>query len=504
MNILSIPILLFIPFIISILLMSPMFTSNEVVVRRFTKSVCIFHFIYTVLMLFFFDASNPYSTEIHFFGIDWVQTLGIKFLLQIDTISMILCTLTSFVFLMAAISSKFNIRKNHKFYYSMLFLLEFAVLGIFTASDMFLFFLFWELEMFPAYFLIGGKWGKCSLTVNDISEFDNENSAKKSAIKFILFTFFGSMFMLLGILLLHYYNYAANGVLSSSFADITDITIPNGIQLLIAACLLIGFGVKLPIIPLHTWLPDAHTNAPTPVSMVLAGILLKTGAYGIYRFNYEMLPLSFKIIAPILAVLALINIIYTAFVSYAQTDIKRIIAYSSISNMGLVLLGLCAINQIGLSASVFHMVSHGLITCGLFMIAGIVYLRFKDRNINSLQGVASVMPRLFGFAVLIVLASIGVPLFAPFISEILTIIGAMNSEISVVIRFAALFSLPLLILSSCYMLKFLHKGFYGEVNEKYLKVNDLSVHEFIVLASVLGGLIIFGLFPDVILGFIGN
>ena len=504
MNFLSIPILLFIPLIISILLISPLFTSNEVVVRRFTKSVCVFHFIYTALMLFFFNPANPYFTEIHFFGMDWIQTLGIKFILKIDPISMILCTLTSFVFLMAAISSKFNIRKNHKFYYSMLLLLEFAVLGIFTAGDMFLFFLFWELEMFPAYFLIGGKWGKCSLSVNDISEFDDGNEAKKSATKFILFTFFGSMFMLLGILLLHYYNYATNGILSANFADITDITIPQSIQILVAVCLLIGFGVKLPIIPLHTWLPDAHTNAPTPISMVLAGIMLKTGAYGIYRFNYEVLPQSFKIVAPILAILALINIIYTAFVSYAQTDIKRIVAYSSISNMGLVLLGLCAINQIGLSASVFHMVSHGLVTCGLFMIAGIVYLRFKDRNIDTLQGVASVMPRLFGFAVLIVLASIGVPLFAPFISEILTIIGAMNSDISAIIKFAALFSLPLLILSSCYMLKFLHKSFFSEVKEEYLKVNDLSIHEFVVLASILGGLVIFGLFPDIILSLIGG
>ena len=501
MDILSIPILLFIPFLVSILLMSPLFTSNEVVVRRFTKSICIFHFIYTVLLLFFFDKANPYMTELNFFGMDWVQTLGIKFVLKSDAISMILCTLTSFIFLMAAISSKFNIRKNHKFYYSMLFLLEFAILGIFTSADMFLFFLFWELEMFPAYFLIGGSWGS---KLNYDSKYNDEEEAKKSAIKFILFTFFGSMFMLLGILLLHYYNYAANGILSASYADITDMTIPRGIQLLIAACLLVGFGVKLPIFPLHTWLPDAHTNAPTPISMILAGILLKTGAYGIFRFNYEILPQSFKIIAPILAVLALINIIYTAFVSYAQTDIKRIVAYSSISNMGLILLGLCAINKIGLSASIFHMVSHGLVTCGLFMITGIVYLRFKDRNINSLQGVATVMPRLFGFAILIVLASIGVPLFAPFISEILTIIGAMNSDISLIIKIAALFSLPLLILSSCYMLKFLHKSFFGEVREEYLKVNDLSVHEFIVLASILGGLVIFGLFPDVILGFIGG
>ena len=496
MNILlSIPFLIFLPLAVSILLISPLFTSNEVVIRRFSKSVFGFHFLYTILMLIFFNPASPYIVDINLFGMDWIQSLGIKFSLKIDAISMILTLLTSFVFLMASISSKFNIRKNHKFYYSMLMLLESAILGIFTSNDMFLFFLFWELEMVPAYFLIGTKFQE---------NYEYQEEAKKSAIKFILFTFFGSMFMLLGILLLHYYNFLSNGILTASFGSITASTIPMGIQILIAICLLIGFGVKLPIIPLHTWLPDAHTNAPTPVSMILAGILLKTGGYGIYRFNYEMLPQSFKIIAPILAILALINIIYTAFVSYAQTDIKRIIAYSSISNMGLILLGLCAINKIGLSASVFHMVSHGLVTCGLFMIAGIVYLRFKDRNINTLQGVATVMPRLFGFSVLIVLASIGVPLFAPFVSEILTIIGAMTSDISTVIRFSALFSLPLLILSSCYMLKFLHKGFFGEIREEYLKINDLSVHEFVVLGSILCGLIIFGLFPDTILGLIGG
>ncbi len=492
MNILlSIPFLVFLPLLMSILILSPLFTSNEVIVRRFSKSVFGFHFLYVLVMLAFFNPATPYAVDINVFGLDWIQSLGVKFALRVDTISMILVTLTSFVFFLASVSSKFNIRKNHKFYYSMLLLLESAILGIFTANDMFLFFLFWELEMIPAYFLIGG---------NFMENHTNNDEAKKSAIKFILFTFFGSMFMLLGILLIHYYNFVSNGILSAAFADITDSTIPVKIQLLIAICLLIGFGVKLPVIPLHTWLPDAHTNAPTPVSMILAGILLKTGAYGIYRFNYEMLPQSFKIIAPVLAILALINIIYTAFVCYAQTDIKRIVAYSSISNMGLILLGLCAINRTGLTASVFHMVSHGLVTCGLFMIAGIVYLRFKDRNINTLQGVAAVMPRLYGFAVLIVLASIGLPLFAPFISEILTVIGAMNSDISVFIRFAALFSLPLLILSSCYMLKFLHRSFFGEVKEEYLKVNDLSVHEFLVLASILCGLIIFGLYPNAIIG----
>ena len=217
----------------------------------------------------------------------------------------------------------------------MLMLLMSAILGIFTAGDMFVFFLFWELELIPAYFLIGGKWGV------------NENPmAQSSAIKFVLFTFLGSMVMLLGILLLHYYNFISNGILSAVFSDINSSSIPDYIQNLISICLLIGFGVKLPIIPLHTWLPDAHTNAPTPVSMILAGILLKTGAYGIYRFNYQTLEDAFITIAPILAVFALVNIIYTAFVAYAQTDIKRIVAYSSISNMGLVLLGLCAINPV--------------------------------------------------------------------------------------------------------------------------------------------------------------
>lgn len=492
MNIfLSIPFLIFMPLVVSMFLISPLFTRNEIVVRRFSKSVFGFHFLYTILMLIFFDPANPYVNQIHFFGLDWIQSIGVKFIFKLDNISMILTALTSFVFLLASFASKFNIRTNHKFYYSMLMLLMSAILGIFTAGDMFVFFLFWELELIPAYFLIGGKWGV------------NENPmAQSSAIKFVLFTFLGSMVMLLGILLLHYYNFISNGILSAVFSDINSSSIPDYIQNLISICLLIGFGVKLPIIPLHTWLPDAHTNAPTPVSMILAGILLKTGAYGIYRFNYQTLEDAFITIAPILAVFALVNIIYTAFVAYAQTDIKRIVAYSSISNMGLVLLGLCAINQIGLSASVFHMVAHALVTCGLFMIAGIVYLRCKNRDINTLSGIAVVMPRLFGFAVVIVLASIGIPAFAPFISEILTMIGALNADFSDVLKLVSVFSLPLLILSSCYMLKFLHKGFFGELPETYEKVNDITVHEFIVLASILAGLVIFGLFPQTILGMI--
>lgn len=494
---LSIPILIFLPMIASFFIMSPIFANNERSIRRFAKGIFAIHFAYSVLMLALFDSANPYISQINFFGFDWIQALGIKFEFKIDNIGIILTTLTSFIFLIASIASKINIRVNHKFYYSMLLLLMSAILGIFSTNDMFVFFLFWELELIPAYFLIGGKWDA------KYNETD-ENNSKKSAIKFVLFTFLGSMFMLLGILLIHYYNYASTGTLTANFENILDSSIPYGIQMMSAILLLIGFGVKLPIIPLHTWLPDAHTNAPTPVSIILAGILLKTGAYGIYRFNYQMLSETFQIIAPILAVLALINIIYTAFVAYAQTDIKRIVAYSSISNMGLILLGLCAYNQIGLSASVFHMVAHALITAGLFMICGIVYLRCKTRNINILGGIANNMPRLFGFATLIILASIGIPVFAPFVSEILTIISALTSELSGILKLCAVFSLPLLILSSCYMLKFLHKSFFGEQQEVFEKINDISVHEFVVLASIVAGLIIFGLYPNAILNLVGG
>ena len=493
MNILiSIPFLVFFPMIASFFIMSPFFINNEISVRRFTKGFCGFHLLYSLFILAMFNPASPFAGKLSFFGLDWIQSLGVQFGFRIDGVSMVLVLLTSLIFFLAAISSKMSIRKNHKFYYSMLLLLMSAVLGIFTANNMFVFFMFWELELIPAYFLIGGDFS-----------FEENPDAKKSAIKFVLFTFLGSMVMLMGILLLHYYNYITAQVLTDSFDNIFTERIPFALQLAISWCFIIGFGVKLPIIPLHTWLPDAHTNAPTPISMILAGVMLKTGAYGIYRFNYQIMGEVFKFIVPVIAVLALINIIYTAFVAYSQTDIKRIVAYSSISNMGLILLGLCSYNKIGVSASVFHMIAHGLVTAGLFMICGIVYMRCKTRDINSLGGIASNMPRLFGFATLIVLASVGVPAFAPFIGEILTIIGAMFSELGGILKITAVCSLPLLIISSCYMLKFLHCGFMGSKQAVFEKINDITMHEFIVLASITAGLLLFGICPSVILNMVG-
>ena len=200
----SIPLLIFLPMLVSFFIMSPLFTHNEISIRRFTKGFCVFHFMYVIFLIAIFSPTNPYVVNLNFFGLDWIQSLGIKFSFKIDTVSMILTALTSFVFLLASMASKMHIRRNHKFYYSMLLLLMSATLGIFSANDMFVFFLFWELELIPAYFLIGGDFSS-----------EKSESAKKSAVKFVLFTFLGSMIMLLGILLLHFYNYITTGTLSA-------------------------------------------------------------------------------------------------------------------------------------------------------------------------------------------------------------------------------------------------------------------------------------------------
>jgi len=488
---LSLIILIFSPLVISGLLFSPFFKDNEVRIRRFSKGFASLHLIYTLLFLVFFNPLKDgisYYKEVTFFGSSWIEPLGLKFAFGLDGISLLMVLLTSFIILLALIASKSNIKVKHKFYYSLIFLLQTAILGVFCARDMFLFFMFWELELIPMYFLIG-QWG--------------DPKAKSSAMKFVLYTFFGSLFMLLGILLLHFYNFAIYGNMTADFANIVinSPDFPMPMQLLISILLLIGFAVKMPIVPLHTWLPDAHVDAPTPVSMILASVLLKMGAFGIIRFNMQILPEAFKLIVPVLVIFAIINIIYTAFIAYSQTDLKKIIAYSSISNMGIVLLGLCSLNLIGLSGAIFQMLAHGLISAGLFMVVGIIYLRTKTRDISELGGLGEVMPRLMGFGIILTMASVGLPLLMGFVGEFLVFLGGFNSAIDsyVPIKIYTLVALLILILSACYMLRFLHKTFFSTLLEKWKKLKDITIPEFVVLSVISLFVVFFGIFPMAIL-----
>lgn len=498
MNYLSLLLLIFSPLVAAGLLYSSFFKNNEVRIRRFAKGFATLHFIYSSMFLVFFNPLSDgisYYKELTFFGTSWIQPLGFKFSFGLDGISLLMVVLTSFIFLIALIASKSNIRGKHKFYYSLVFLLQTAVLGVFCARDMFLFFMFWELELIPMYFLIG-QWGggKC----------------KASAMKFVLYTFLGSLAMLLGILLLYFYNFATYGNLTADFSSISVSSpeFPIFMQIVISILLLIGFAVKMPIVPLHTWLPDAHTDAPTPISMILAAILLKMGAFGIIRFNMQLLPEAFKIITPVLVILAIINIIYAAFVAYAQTDLKKLVAYSSISNMGIVLLGFCSLNLIGFSGAVFQMIAHGIISAGLFMLVGVIYVRTKTREMLELGGLGHVMPRLMGFGIILSLASVGLPLLMGFVGEFLVFLGMFNSQINTIggeilsVRIYSMLALVILILSAAYILKLLHKTFFANIFERWEDVKDITNHEFVILFALTLVIAFFGIFPMAILDII--
>lgn len=487
MDYLSLPILIFSPLAAAVALYSGFFKNNEVRIRRFAKGFASLHFLYALTFLAFFNPINEnisFYTELKFFGLSWIQPMGLKFAFGLDAISLLMVILTSFVFLLALIASKSNIREKHKFYYSMILLLQTAVLGVFCARDMFLFFMFWEIELIPMYFLIW-QWGS--------------GKCKASAMKFVLYTFLGSLGMLLGILLLHFHNFATYGTMTADFSQImiNSPEFPMFMQVLISILLLIGFAVKIPIVPFHTWLPDAHTDAPTPVSMILAAILLKMGTFGIIRFNMQLLPEAFKLIAPILMILALINIIYTALIAYSQSDLKRIVAYSSISHMGIVILGLCSLNLMGFSGAVFQMLSHGLISAGLFMLVGIVYIRTKTREITEMGGFGHVMPKLTAFGIILSLAAVGMPLLAGFIGEFLVFVGSFNSNFGdfTPIRFYSIAAISILILGAAYILRLLHQTFFANIFEKWNGVKDITNHEFVVLFTLTMVIAFFGMFP---------
>ena len=483
MKYLSLNLLIFAPLIVPVLYLLPIFRGQEVVIRRFAKGFATLHFIYALCFWIFYNPTEPYFSELSFLGISGVPSLGVRSVFTLDGLSLVMVILTSFLVLLATIASKTCIRKRHKLYYGLIFLLETAILGVFTSCDMFVFFLFWELELIPMYFLIN-LWGT--------------GNSQKSAMKFLLYTFLGSMFMLVGILLLHYFNNTLNAQMTSLLTDIDIVDkLPMYVQILISILLMIGFFVKMPIIPLHTWLPNAHVDAPTPVSMLLAGILLKLGAYGFIRFNIMLLPDAFKLIAPILLIFALINIIHSAILAYHQNDMKKIVAYSSISNMGIVLLGLCANNEFGLTGGIFQMVSHGLVAAGLFMIVGIIYIRTKTRDLNMLGGLAKVLPNLTAFTIIIALAGVGLPLTSGFIGEFLSFWGAFTAqyETPILIPIIVFLAMIVLVLSVAYILKLLHRCFYGQIQECWTNLRDISTHEFVILASLSAVIIFFGIYP---------
>ncbi len=478
MNNILLPILIFLPLLMSIIIMMPIFAKDEKIINTIVRGIGILHFVLSIILLIIYNISGCLE-----YKINRISPLGSFVHFEADNITILLILLTSFIFLTSIYFSRDTIKKEHQLYYSLILMLESCIIGVFTSADMFMFFLFWEFELIPMFILIL-KWGS--------------SNKQKTAVKFLLYTFLGSIFILLGFLLLYVLNYLQTGNLSTNFADIKLLEADVIYKKILFILFFIGFGIKLPVIPFHGWLADTHTNAVSPVSIILSSIMLKLGAYGIYRFNFILLNDVFIEFSKIIICLAIINIIYASCCAIGQKDIKRIIAYSGISNMGIFLLGLAGLNSIGEVGAIFQIISHSLISAGLFIVVGIIYIKCGTKNILRLRGLGVKMPKLMIISLIIVMAGTALPLTSGFISEFLCFFAAYSNE-NDFIKSAVILSLISVILSGIYLLKIFQGVFFGSLLEKYKKIKDVNYNSLSLLLVLTVYILFFGIFPSILI-----
>ncbi len=418
---------------------------------------------------------------------EWIggEGFSLQFYVGIDGISIWLVLLTTFIMPLAILSSFGPIKKRVPLYYSFMLLMEWAMLGVFVAQDLFLFYVFWEVTLVPMYFLIG-IWGA--------------EQRIYAAVKFFLYTMAGSLLMLLAILWL------GNEAGTFAVPEIKDmimkgtLTFSTSTERLLFLAFGIAFAIKVPMWPLHSWLPDAHVQAPTAGSVILAGVLLKMGTYGFVRFNLPLFPNASEYFAPLIAALAVIGIIYGAWVSYGQKDMKKLVAYSSISHLGFVMLGIFALNSSGIEGGILQMVNHGISTGGLFLVVGVLYERRHTKLMAAFGGIWQAMPLYSGVALVIVLSSMGLPGLNGFVGEFTILLGAAGSDV------ISWFFTPLaalgVILAAVYMLYMFNTVFMGELNKEENKhLPDLDWRELYSLIPILIMVFAIGLQAGYFFGF---
>jgi len=413
----------------------------------------------------------------------WIPQIGLRWSLAVDGLSMPLVLLTGLITTLAMVAA-WKVENKPKLFYFLMLAMYSAQIGVFVAQDMLLFFLMWELELVPVYLLIS-IWGGAK--------------RRYAATKFILYTAAASIFILVGGLAMAFYGETVT-------FDMTTLGLkeyPKFFEVLVYAGFLIAFGVKLPIFPLHTWLPDAHSEASAPVSMILAGVLLKMGGYALIRINIEMLPNAHVYFAPVLVVLGVVNIIYGSLAALAQDHLKRRLAYSSIAHMGFVLIGIASFTELGIGGAVLQMVSHGLIAASLFFLSGVTYERTHTLSMEKLGGMAKQMPKVFALFTAGSMASLALPGMSGFVGELTVFLGIATSDVYsssfkvVVVLLAAVG----LILTPIYLLSMLRQTFYGQQNsgiviESYL--GDAKPREMFVTACLLLPIIGIGLYPKIV------
>jgi NADH-quinone oxidoreductase subunit M len=410
----------------------------------------------------------------------WIPSFGIDYYVGVDGISLLLLVLTGLLTPLALLGSWESVHKKTRTFCIFVLLLESAMIGVFISLDLFLFYVFWDAMLVPMYFLIG-IWG-----------YERRIYA---AVKFILYTMGGSVLMLLAILALAMLHFSATGAYSFDLLKLYDLQLNNHQQFWLFLAFVLAFAIKVPLFPFHTWLPDAHVEAPTAGSVILAGVLLKMGTYGMVRFAFPLFPEAAQFFAPALAVLAIVGIIYGALVAMVQPDMKKLVAYSSVSHLGFVVLGIAVMNVQGMQGAVYQMLNHGVSTGGLFLIVGMLSDRRHTRQIAEYGGLKKVTPHLVAAFLIVTLSSIGLPGLNGFVGEFLILLGAFRANSTM-----AAFAATGVILSAAYMLWMFQRVNYGPVtNEKNAALADLQPREWAVIAPIIALAVIMGVFPNLFL-----
>jgi len=476
-----------IPYYLSIILFTPLAGAlvllliskqNETAIKWIANIAAFAGFVISVPLWFRFDATSPDFQFVE--RASWIPSIGAEYFLGVDGLSTLLILLTTMMGFIAVLSSWTAITERVKEYYIFLLILQTGMLGAFMSLDFLLFFLFWEVMLVPMYFLIG-IWGSANRLY--------------SAIKFFLYTLVGSVVMLLGILALYfaYHNDPANlGAYSFDITKYHQYRFATGLQWWVFLAFFLGFAIKVPMFPFHTWLPDAHTDAPTAGSVILAAVLLKMGTYGFLRFSLPILPQASHAFVPLMAVLSIIGIVYGALVALAQKDWKRLVAYSSVSHMAIVMLGMFALNPVGITGSIVQQLNHGISTGALFLLVGVVYERRHTREISEYGGLSKVMPVYAAIFLIMTMSSIGLPTLNGFIGEFLILQGVFVKS-----KAWAAFAASGVVLGAAYMLYLYQRTMFGKIeNPKNERLLDLSQREFATFAPLLVLAVWIGIYPS--------
>jgi len=451
---------------------------RETEIKWVANLVLLVDFVLALALLRGFDFGTAELQ--HITRLQWIPTIGVEYFTGIDGISLTLVLLTTALGAIACLSSWTYIGTRIKEYYIFLLFLQTGMLGVFVAFDFFLFYIFWEVMLVPMYFLIG-IWG--------------DKNRMYAAIKFFLYTLVGSVLMMVSILALYFHNYSVTGEWTFNILRYYELSLPPDLQWWIFLGFFFAFAIKVPMWPFHTWLPDAHVQAPTAGSVILAGVLLKMGTYGFVRLSLPILPEASINFAPMIGVLSIIAIIYGALVALMQKDWKSLVAYSSVSHMGFITLGIFALNPVGLEGSILQMLNHGISTGGLFLVVGLIYERMHTREIAAFSGLAKVMPVYATLFAIMALSSMGLPGLNGFVGEFLILVGAFEHN-----PVWVYWSVWGIVLAAAYLLWLYQRVMLGEIrNDKIAALKDLNLREVMTLLPLALAALWLGLYPSPLL-----